>query len=656
MPFEKSLQSGWTRGIVISLIVAVILYVGQSLFIPLAIAVLLCFILAPLVDRFERLRLGRVFSVVSVAALATLVGAIFAWVIVAQVLDFGEQLPEYKSTLIGRIRELQQWVKPSSETSSAIAEIREQITSSKEQSNNEIHSEGLDAASASVDSAGKGRNLATRSEQVDAVTVDAVKVDVVDNAPTIIQQLSGWLGPALLPLANAALIVLLTIFILLEREEFRGRLVQLFASSNLPIATQALNDATARIYKWLRTMCLINAIYGVVVAVGLYAIDLPNPLLWGLAGFAFRFLPYIGPWLAAIFPFLLSMAVFDGWLKPLVLIAFLGMLELSVNTVFEPWLFGKSVGLSSLGIILAVLFWGWLWGTAGILLAIPITLWLVVLGRHIPQFNFFAVLLGDLNEMPSYHNLYQRLLAFNGEQANAIIDKQLQTMPLSNSFEQVLVPLLLRTELDRRAEAITDEQFEFIHDTIENAVEGASDAIPTPESKKGDDQEVSQEPADHSLGDRSILVVPISNRGDEIAAKVLTKSAAGLSDVQCTLVSTALLANEIIDRAMQNRFDAVVVAGLSSFTSSKARLIVKRLRQTLPNLPVISVILTAAEDQSPRSKSVDQPHQIFKHIDDTLKAIMALPVHQPVTEKDSAILRVDDKSRPTPAAVVVSSH
>ena len=158
------------------------------------------------------------------------------------------------------------------------------------------------------------------------------------------------------------MIIVLTIFILLEREYFRGRLVQLFASSNLAAATQAMNEATAGTTTWLRMMCLINAMYGLAIAIGLYFIDRPNPVLWGVVGFARRFLPYVGPWMPAVFPVLLSLAVFDGWWLPIILIAFYAAMELTVNTILEPWLYGKSIWLPSLGIVLAILFWAWLWG------------------------------------------------------------------------------------------------------------------------------------------------------------------------------------------------------------------------------------------------------------------------------------------------------
>ncbi|MGI8738778.1 MAG: AI-2E family transporter [Gammaproteobacteria bacterium] len=214
----------------------------------------------------------------------------------------------------------------------------------------------------------------------------------------------------MIPLARLGLAVVLVIFFLLQREDLRDRLIRLMSRDRLDVTTRALNDAGDRIGRYLRTQLLINTCYGVPIAIGLAIIGLPGALLWGLLGMLLRFIPYVGPWLAASMPILLSLAVFDGWLWPLAVIALFVGLELFTNMVMEPWLYGASTGLSPVAVLLAVIFWSSLWGGVGLLLAIPLTVCLVVAGRHLPQFEFFTILLGKEPALSATERFYQRLL------------------------------------------------------------------------------------------------------------------------------------------------------------------------------------------------------------------------------------------------------
>lgn len=231
-----------------------------------------------------------------------------------------------------------------------------------------------------------------------------------EEPPSTFELLRDYVSPALIPLARLGLAVVLVIFFLLQREDLRDRLIRLMSRDRLDVTTRALNDAGDRIGRYLRTQLLINTCYGVPIAIGLAIIGLPGALLWGLLGMLLRFIPYVGPWLAASMPILLSLAVFDGWLWPLAVIALFVGLELFTNMVMEPWLYGASTGLSPVAVLLAVIFWSSLWGGVGLLLAIPLTVCLVVAGRHLPQFEFFTILLGKEPALSATERFYQRLL------------------------------------------------------------------------------------------------------------------------------------------------------------------------------------------------------------------------------------------------------
>jgi hypothetical protein len=438
-----------------------------------------------------------------------------------------------------------------------------------------------------------------------------------------------WLGSALHPLATFGLVFMLTVFMLLEREDLSSRVVQLFAASNLGIAAKAVRETADGIGKWLKTMMVINLLYGIVIAVGLYFIELPSPLAWGMFAFACRFLPYIGPWIGAALPILLSLAVFKGWGGPLMVVGLFAVMELVVNWILEPWLYGKSVGLSPLGIVLAVVFWAWIWGLAGILMAIPITLTLVILGRHFPEMSFFAVLFGDKASIPGYQPLYQSLLSFEGEHASAITDKLIQSKGLSPAFEKTIVPMLHKAEADRRAGAISDEQLDFIYEGMETAIEAAP--MPGLPEANAAVSEIKDD-ADSGAGSqatRRILLVPVSTRGDEISARVLAQIGAKLDHIEFEIASGSLLVNEIIERIKQGEYDAVIVTGMSEFTASKARLLAKRIRQQFLKLPVFAANWLSSPGSSPRSDGAERAVQVIESVDDALRVLGG--IHHQVT-------------------------
>lgn len=598
MVYDKKEYGIWTRAIVITIFVAIIFYFARSLFVPLMLSGLLAFVLSPAVDRLERMRLGRMFSVFFVTAAASGTLALFVWLMTNQALEVAARIPEYKANLIQRAKDLR--------ASSPFA----------------FKGVGETISELSGEMVGEDKqNRPSTSLPNSTLAQDAIKVDVVSMPDSSMEYITGWLGTAFHPVATFGLVFMLTVFILLEREDISSRVVQLFAASNLGIATKAVRETAEGIGKWLKTMMVINALYGIVIAVGLYFIDLPSPLAWGMFAFACRFLPYIGPWIGALLPFLLSLAVFKGWGGPLMVLGLFAVMELVVNWILEPWLYGKSVGLSPLGIVLAVVFWAWIWGLAGILMAIPITLTLVILGRHFPEMSFFAVLFGDKASIPGFQPLYQSLLAFEGERASVITDKLFQSKGLNVAFEKTIVPMLHKAEFDRRAGAITEEQLDFIYEGVETAIETApnpdisevqADAEATENAAKSD---VDPEPQ------RRILIVPVSSRGDEISARVLAQIGVKLDHIEFEIASGSLLVNEIIERIKQGEYGAVIVTGMSEFTASKARLLAKRIRQQFLRLPVFAANWVSTAGSDPPGDAVERAVQVIESVDDALRVL-----------------------------------
>ncbi|HZB62316.1 MAG TPA: AI-2E family transporter, partial [Microvirga sp.] len=377
------------------------LYFGRDIFIPFALAILLSFALTPLVNWLRRLRLPRIASVVVAVALAfVLIGGI-AFVVGRQVVQLANNLPSYQTTITEKIRGLQE--------SAPGGGVVDKVTTTIQDLSREISG---DEKASDKPPGQPGSTLGGNPAPQEPVTV---RLERDEAQPLeIIQTI---VGPLLAPLATAGLVVIFVIFVLLEQEDLRDRFIKLAGAGDLQKSTQALNDAAARVSRYLLMQLVVNLTYGVPIGIALYLIGVPNAVLWGLLAAVLRFVPYLGPFLAALFPIALAFAVDPGWSMLLWVIGLFLLAELVSNNVIEPWLYGSSTGLSSLAIIMAAIFWTTLWGPVGLFLATPLTVCLVVIGRYVPQLEFLGVLLGSDPVLAPEERLYQRLLAGNLEEA-----------------------------------------------------------------------------------------------------------------------------------------------------------------------------------------------------------------------------------------------
>ena len=336
-------------------------------------------------------------------------------------------------------------------------------------------------------------------------------------------------GGLLKPLATAGVIVVFVIFFLLQREDLRDRFIRLFGSRDVHRATDAMTDAAKRVSRYLLMQVCINAFYGLSVGFGLWTIGVPHPLLWALLGGVLRFIPYVGPTVGAGIPLLIAIAAEPGWTMPLLTIALFVTLEMFINNVLEPWLYGSSTGLSPVAILVAAVFWTTLWGPVGLLLATPLTVCLVVLGRHVPQLQFLEVLLGSEPVLPTEVKFYQRLLAGDPDEAEEVIEEYLEENRVPDLYQNVLLPALafadqdrLRGGLDReRWDAVAQHVMEIIAD--QRDVEASSDVADAEAARPDKATEARpQRPAgDGWPAEARILCIGARNRLDEAAAAML---------------------------------------------------------------------------------------------------------------------------------------
>ena len=449
----------WLAGIIL------ILYFARAVLIPLALALTLNFLLMPMVLWLQRFHMRRVLAVALVLLISIGVVGGLGWIVAGQVLQVASDLPQYRLNIRNKVEALH--LAPESALGRAAESVREIDSDLAQPSAVRGSQERLQASGSSQNAAGP-----------------AIPVQVVTPPATGLQYLGQLLSPMLKPLGTAGMVVIFTVFILIAQEDLRDRFLRLAGVGQLHAMTLALNDASQRISRYLAMQFLVNTGYGICFGLGLFLIGIPNALLWGVIAGLFRLIPYVGAPAAMVFPLVLAMAVFHGWAPPLLVVALFLLLELIASNVVEPLLYGAHTGISSLALLVTTVFWTLLWGWAGMVLAIPLTVCAIVLGRYVPQMSFLHVLLGDETALSVEAQFYQRLLALDQEDARMVAQNFLRTRSLISLYDKVIVPALTLAEQDRHRGALDETRESFVYlSTSEIVSELASDAPPDPARK-----------------------------------------------------------------------------------------------------------------------------------------------------------------------------
>ena len=300
---------------------------------------------------------------------------------------------------------------------------------------------------------------------------------LVDAAPAAGFPGFAWLGPIIGPLGTAALVVALVIFMLLERRDLRDRLIGLIGHGRLTVTTKAFDEAGSRVSKQLLMQSLVNGIYGVVAGLGLYLLGVPYPLVWGTLGAALRFVPYLGPVLGAGAPILVSLAALPGWAGPLSVVGMFTALELFTNLVLETVLYAGAAGVSQVALLISVAFWTWLWGPLGLLMATPLTVCLVVLGKHVPGLSFVGTLMADTPPLAPEYGYYQRLLARDPGEAADLIERHIKNEPWGTVYDALLLPALNYAERDRLENRLSPDEEAAVIEATRELLTDTADSI-----------------------------------------------------------------------------------------------------------------------------------------------------------------------------------
>lgn len=526
---------------------------------PIALAMLLTFLLNPVVSLLCRAGLKQAVAVAVVVVLCfSLLGGM-VWGFGSQLTALVAELPDYKENIRQKMLDLR-----SAGSGSSFQRIRQAWRELRWEIRRIERENGAAAAS----NAAPASASATNAPPPEEPEVEPVPVVVRGSANQNLVNIPTALGPVAGVAANSALVIILVIFMLLRGREMRNRLIIFFGQQRIPTTTRALDEAAERISRYLLMQTIINSTFGVAVGLGLYFLGLPYALMWGFLAALLRFIPYVGPWFGAALPVLLSLAVFDGWLHPLLVIGMILAFELVSNMLMEPMLYGSSVGVNEVALIVAVAFWTWVWGPIGLALATPLTVCLVVLGKHVPSLSWLPLLMGDNAAMTPQLEFYQRLLAMDEAEAGAIARRFRAKADLMELYDQLLMPALLSAKRDYRNRELSDEHLEFIVGTMEKLME----------------QEDRQRSAPRA-GATKILGIPVEDSIDELILRMLGQVLPDTVELSC--VSSESLTGELLEQVAERRPGVICIGAAHPGGASEARYLIKRLRAKHATAPIV---------------------------------------------------------------------
>jgi predicted PurR-regulated permease PerM len=547
------------------------LYFARDILIPLAFALTLTFLLTPAVTYLEKLRMGRVLPVILTVLVSMAAAGWITWIIANQLVDVASQLPTYRQNIHAKIEALRnRGTGPLGRAADSAQDIRR-----------EISGPGAPAIAATSPVQNQKQRNTPRAPG------PPVPVQIVQTRTSGLADLPDLVKPFLAPLGRAGMVLIFTIFMLVKREDLRNRLLRLVGLGQLNMMTQALDDAAQRVSRYLFMQFLVNAGFGTLFAIGLYFIGVPNPVLWGVLAGILRIVPYVGTLFAATLPIILSLAVFDGWLPPLLVFLLFAGLELIIGNFVEPWLYGAHTGISSLALLVTAVFWTVLWGPAGLILSTPLTVCVVVLGRYFPQLSFLRILLGDEEALEAEAQLYQRLLAMDQSEARTIVDSFLKGRPLIELYDSVLIPALSLAEQDRHNGTIDTTHEEFLFLSINEMIAEFSEYHPVLSSPEEGDADRGPGPTAHFSG--RILCLPAHDQADEVTAAMLAQllEQKGYAALSFPHGTSPLEMLALLDPGQD---DVICISALPPYAFAPARMICKQIRGRFPRIKLVAGI------------------------------------------------------------------
>jgi predicted PurR-regulated permease PerM len=613
------------------------LYFGREIFVPVALAVLLSFVLAPFVSRLQSFRLPRVAAVLAVVFLGFAIIFSLGGLMVTQASKLAEALPDYETTLRNKIETLRGITGGGTGTLQRASEVLNDL---------KTELQGTET--------GSRPNTTVLQQPSDS---KPIPVEVRQPDPGALSTLAAIIAPLVSPLTTTGIVVIFVIFILLQRQDLRNRFVRLAGSDDIQRTTAALDEAGERLSRLFLTQIAFNAAFGVTIGIGLQLIGVPSAPLWGLVAMILRFVPYIGAFISAIFPLILAAAVGSGWEMLLLTVMLYVVVELLAGQVLEPVIFGHSSGLSPVAIIVAASFWTWLWGPVGLVLATPLTTCLVVVGRHVDRLQFLDIMLGDQPALTPPQLVYQRMLAGDPIEAAEQAREYLKGASLADYYDSVLTGGLGLAAADDRLGHLDPERLDRITATVRElvddldghedvqVVEAPSSDVDSPLASLVDAESDADETRIPRVwqAPRSILCIPGFSKLDEAAsivlAHLLRRRGFGASAEQYDAMSVAKFFS--LDLAGT---ELVCICYADRPSSAKLHYAVRRLTKKTKLGSVMALFLGPAADEAEKVPGLSATTRTFS------TAIEA--VEQKAGDDPAALEVAADRAKPATSPAV----
>ena len=580
--FARMISQLWL--IAVAVLVVAALYLAKILLLPLGFAILFAFLLAPLVASLESVRIPRALAALLV--ILAFAGLLFvaAWTLLTQLVSVTNDLPIYRENIAQKMRALHG---PSDSALSRAQRVLEDIS-------NQL---GIVNSTPALPSPGRAdeKPIGTSPDH-------PVQVREVDRPTGRLDQLGGILEP----LATALLAVVFTFFVLLQREDLRNRLIRLSGDRNLTLLTQAMSEASRRISRYFRLQVAVNFTYGATVCTALYFIGLPHTILFAALAAICRFIPYIGAPVAALTPTLLSLAVFPGWSHSILIFGFFVVLEIVTANYVEPHIYGRHTGLSSLAVLIAATFWTLIWGPIGLILSVPLTVCLVVMGSHFPTFKFLAVLLGDQPAIPHYTSFFQRLLAHDEREAGDILIDSLKNESLVSVYDSIVIPALTLAEMERQKGDLDESTLNFIRSIVAETIDELGFRTLDDKNELAASASDSSITADAHIppDPPTILIIPVRDGFDDIVSTMLAQilDRSGFHAISISIRPI----EETVSAVSAQKPDMVFLSGMPPVAMARAHRIFRSLRTANPAIKIAMGIWNYKEDPDSAAQMISR--------------------------------------------------
>lgn len=538
--------------VVLVVVTLAALYFLRDVFIPLALAIFFSFLLFPFFKFLHRCGVPRKLAVFTAVLTTLIVVGGGCWVVSAQLSNLAGELPNYSKNITKKLTALKEMTGGSGRWKSFTEEIENVVN-------------------------GKASQL-SEEELLQAEKVnEPARVVVQEGAPHWVSWVSSHASSALGFIAELALALVLALFMLLNREDLLNRVLKLVGQHHASLTSKAVTETGTRVSRFLVVQFMVNSSFGILLAGCLFLLGLNYALLWGFLTAVLRYLPYIGPWVSAVFPLALSLAQFDSWWQPLVILSFYLTLEIIISNVVEPYLYGQSIGVSEVALLLSAAFWAWMWGPVGLVLSAPLTVVLVVLGKYVHELHYLNVLFSDEPALSKDMSLYQRLLAHDHDEAERVLMERLAEPDPEKIFDELLIPAMNHLKLDQQRHHVDDDEVKDVQITIQELLEDMVTSDP-----QADNRDKMAAPS------KSIAVLgyAVQDVSDHLAMSMLRK----LLDADkwnYQLAPANALSSEVIDTLKQEKIEVLCLGMIQPGSTVHMRHLCKKIRMQFPDIKIL---------------------------------------------------------------------